>query len=309
MTIISGFNYCLGEKKVLIESLIGENYPEKAIEELVKEGGLKYFYESSFSPLQLACKAVLGFRSKWNYVESDIDTVIYTTLSLFDKTYSDPKEISRFLVETGLEKTKFIGVFGHGCANYHVALELAMSLINSSKATNILIVTADIAGPRPTRIIEPNMAIVSDGAGCVLVSNGLKLGDAYELGPISVKYDAKLALADETVSRTEYFGHVASGVISAVSDTLKQASMKPSNVDRVLVNNYRIPVITMLATICGFKESQLYLDSVAEHAHCFSSDPIIGLSSLGKQPDRSQAILILSTGAESWASTLLYSSL
>jgi|SRR5690554_138421 len=304
MLYISGFTSYTGEKKDILELKNNPEYNQEIIEDLTTCGELKSYRMCEKTPSEMASACVKDFLKKYSLSENDISYVIYATSTLWNEEFSSRDHISNFLIDSGLKSSVPIATFGHGCANFHSALLLAKSIC-ASEHKNILIVTTDKAGSQPTRIISPGVSIASDGAACALVSGNIKLEKAYSIGSIDIQYGAELAKLDPDTSRTEYFEHVAKGVRTSVKNSLAEIHCKPQDIARVYANHYRKPTIEMFTSLCGFKEEQLYLDTLANYGHCFAADPIIMLE---HSKPKSSTSLILGTGTQTWASaTLTYS--
>ena len=304
MIYISGFTSYTGEKKDILELERNPEYNQEIIEDLTTSGKLKSFRVSEKTPSEMASACVKNFLKKYSLSENDISHVIYATSTLWNGEFSSREHISNFLIDSGLTSSVPIATFGHGCANFHSALLLAKSICTSENQ-NVLIVTTDKAGSQPTRIISPGVSIASDGAACALVSGNIKLEKAYSIGSIAIQYGAELAKLDPNTSRTEYFERVAKGVRTSVKNSLAEIHCKPQDIAKVYANHYRKPTIEMFTSLCGFREEQLYLDTLADYGHCFAADPFIMLESAN--PENSIS-LILGTGTQTWAAaTLTYS--
>lgn len=301
MLYISGFTSYTDEKIDILSLKENPKYNQSVIEDLTTCGGLKSFRISEKTPSEMASACVKRFLEKYKIRGCDIDCVIYSTSTLWNEKFSSGDHISNFLIDSKLTSSIPIATFGHGCANFHAALILARNIC-SSENKNVLIVTTDKAGSQPTRIISPGVSIASDGAACALVSGSIKLEKAYSIESISIRYGAELAKLDPDASRTEYFENVAKGVRSSVKSSLEEIHCKPKDISKVYANHYRKPTIEMFTSLCGFREEQLYLDTLADYAHCFAADPFIMLEH--SKPEGGTS-LILGTGTQTWASATL----
>mgnify|MGYP002713059493 CR=1 FL=1 len=305
MSYISGFSSYVGEKTPIADLADAEGYISSNIDELLNNG-LAYYRKSNDLPYELAVSAVQDFSSSKGFDLSEIEVVIYATSTLWKREYSEREQMSDFLIKSGLENAYPIGVFGSGCANFHVALKMASGLVDSGAHQNVLIVTTDVAGGQKTRVIDPNVSIASDGAACALVSADKRMDDAYKVGSVEMLYGSVLAHINPKEARTEYFNEVAKGVKKTIRKTLEMDRLNVSDVSRVVTNNYNVNTLKMFTALAGFSESQLFFECVEDYAHCFASDSIICMNALHGSDASDDVVLVLGTGTQMWAGAMLY---
>ena len=137
---------------------------------IYKKTGIKtrHICETSETALDLAEQACLNVFEEYDINKNDIDYVILCTQS---PDYVIPNNIS--LLHHRLDLNNNIGTleFNHGCSGYIYGLSIAKALLNTSLATNVLLVTADSYSKYIDIDDRANKTIFGDGATATIITN------------------------------------------------------------------------------------------------------------------------------------------
>ncbi len=164
---IKAISYYLPEKTITNQQLC-EIFPDLDVEEIFKKSGVRtrHIVAPGEIASDLAYSSAVKFFEEHDYKPSDIDFLIFCT-EAFD--YIGPS--SACILQDRLGLSKNIGALdiGYGCSGFVYGLSLAKGLIESSQATNVLLLTAEI----PSTVIHPDDAqlrmIFGDGGAATLI--------------------------------------------------------------------------------------------------------------------------------------------
>ena len=82
--------------------------------------------------------------------------------------------------------------------------------------------------------------------------------------------------------------------------------MNANDIDLLITNNYSLNVSRLYSYITGISFEKIYTDTIATHAHCFSSDISINLhhSQRSKLIETGARVLTFSAGPYQWGACI-----
>ena len=163
---IISIEYCYPENKIS-NNILKEKFSDYDFEKFENKIGIKnrYHVDEHTTALDLAINACNKMFKKID--KNSIDFILYCTQS---PDYILPS--SSCILQERLSIKKNIGAidFNLGCSGYTYGILLAKSLIESSSATNVLLITADSYSKYIHPLDKSNLAIFGDAATATLIS-------------------------------------------------------------------------------------------------------------------------------------------
>jgi 3-oxoacyl-[acyl-carrier-protein] synthase-3 len=154
-------DYKLGENKLEVSSLFPEN-----IERLVSKTGVRYVFETSSSPLQLAREALDGILQKYSEIKNEISVIIYVTQT---PDFELPAHSCILQGEFAFNNNMFVTDIHQGCNGFTQGLSLALKYLRPDSYG--LIICADAYRSKLDPADRSTNAVFSDGASVTLISS------------------------------------------------------------------------------------------------------------------------------------------
>ncbi len=307
------------QKKVYLTAIsyeLGDFHSIKEIDELKEKPqvleslltlGLEKYSKSSLTTLELAKKSALNTLEKANISAKDIDLLVYASYSLWDLESPGFVEISRLVDDLGLENAYPIGTFLSGCGNLQTALRMATNFIQSKECKNILIITVDRFSEKQSRIVQPNVSVLSDAAASCILTSSEEVQGEFELLCTSQNMDATIGSLDPNSQSLEILEKIANGTYQAFSKALKSTGKQTKDIGTIITNNYNISVTKSLCASLGFDIYQAYTKNISRFAHASAADNIINLYDFSRENSllSNELILLLGTGPSTWGCSIL----
>jgi 3-oxoacyl-[acyl-carrier-protein] synthase-3 len=300
---ISGISYVLGELESITE-----------IEELQSNAmsmdnflalGLESYAVSVSSPSEMAIEAGRKCLEETGVLPERIDMVIYATETFGSPSFSR-EDIRKFCAALNLRRAYPQGLFLSECANIQTGLRMASDSIISGRSRNVLLVTTDKCMDGDTRILPPNLSILSDGASACLITSE-KPSSGFQVIDTFCWTDPELYFVDPSKNFKEYFQRTLAGVKSVGTTLLENNKLHPTDITGVIVNNYNTSIMYTLVTQIGFTLEQTCLNNLAAFGHAFASDNLINLkthcANINSQKD--DLFLLSASGPTTWGAALV----
>ncbi|MDJ0800855.1 MAG: 3-oxoacyl-[acyl-carrier-protein] synthase III C-terminal domain-containing protein [Calothrix sp. MO_167.B12] len=306
------------QKKVYLTAIsyeLGDFHSIKEIDELKEKPqvletlltlGLEKYSKSYLTTLEMAKKSALATLEKTKISAKNIDLLIYASYSFWDLESPGFIEIGRLIDELGLENAYPIGTFLSGCGNLQTALRMATNFIQSEECKNILIITVDRFSEKQSRIVQPNVSVLSDAAAsCLLTSSEVK--GEFEILCTSQNMDATISSLDPNSQSLEILEKITDGTYQAFEKALKTTGKEAKDIRTIITNNYNISVTKSLCASLGFDIYQAYTKNISRFAHASAADNIINLSDFALENSllSNDLILLLGTGPSTWGCSIL----
>lgn len=306
LAAIGSIRYALGESRPVAGLALAPQHM-RALAALGAKG-VRDYAESTLSPVELACDAARRTLRDARLPAAEVDAVIYATTTFWDERFRKESDVAWMQHELGLSKAYPVGVFLPGCANALVAIRMAANLVQAEGCHHVLVVTTDkvMPGEPARRVMWPDVSVLSDGAASALVSAAGSgewdiLATAQRSAPQMWNVDSASNLAAFLVGTVR-------GAQQTVADLLAKSGLSPAHFGRLITNNYNVPVMSMIASRCGFEPHQVYVDNVARFAHAYAADVLINLHDAACDPDCRRSgshQFLLATGHKNWAAMVL----
>ncbi|MDD4965745.1 hypothetical protein [Halothiobacillus sp.] len=299
--ILSSISYALGSPKP-IEAL-PELSDEPSLLTALRQGGLRNYLEYDGGPLTLARESVQQTLAQDTFSADEIDCVLFATDSL--TTVGGQDALVTFLDELGLENAYPVGVRLSECANFHVGVAVAKSLIKAAQYRNVLLVSVDLArlASPASRIVSGGISVMSDAAASCVISErpveGFIINGSHnhaerslQRGGLAANEELKLRITSHRV---------------LFERLLREAGWRAAQVSRVFPSNFIPAVARMFHMDSGFTAEQIVLENLPRIGHCLGSDGLIGLlDSIARAPiDEGERLVLSGAGPTQLGATLL----
>jgi 3-oxoacyl-[acyl-carrier-protein] synthase-3 len=153
-----------------------------------------------------------------------------------------------------------IGITLNNCTSFLSAISIAVNMVRSGGARNILIVTADKVYDETIRF--NNFALLSDAAASCIVTARPVAG--YHLAASSFR------AADDPIETNH--GRDDSALYQRVfEEVMSQANLTSEQVAQVFCSNIFRSITLIKERKLGFAKKQLFLSNVSKYGHCFSA--------------------------------------
>lgn len=299
---ISGISYKLGELESITE-----------IEELQKTPislenflalGLESYAVSAQAPYEMAIDAAMECLEATGISPNKVDAVIYAT-ETFSRTHFSRNDIRVFCNTLNLKRAYPHGLFLSECANIQTGIRMACNMIQSGEARNVLLVTTDKCMDGESRILPPNLSILSDGASACLIS-AEKPNEGFEIVDTFCWTDPELFFVDPSANFKDFFQRTLAGVKSVGSTLLENNNYHPTEIKGIVVNNYNNSIMYTLVTQVGFTLEQTCLSNLPVFGHAFASDNLINIKTLCSniKSQKDDLFVISASGPTTWGASL-----
>lgn len=267
-------------------------------------GGMASVLVATRTPVEMAVdslRATLGAAAAAGADPSGIATVVWGTTSFTERGwYTD--DISHALTELDLGQADVVGVTLGECGNIGPALRACRALVTETDAP-VLLVCTDAVRPGASRVVAPNVAILSDGAASCLAwaGNGSGTGAGVTVEAIAQASNHRLRALDPNADGMRALRITSKGVALAAQRALAAAGRTPDEVDALLLPNYNASAQALFAQQCGIELARARTPTLASHGHLFAADVLTGLPLLAAEMDHGAVVLAIAAGTCTWA--------
>jgi 3-oxoacyl-[acyl-carrier-protein] synthase III len=275
---------------------------DKGLEQLVSEG-LVSFRESDGTASSLARAAMARTLELVDVPPSSLGALVYCTESFDEDCNADG--MARACRELGMTSAYPIGLFGASCANLHSAIRIVRALIHDQAIDSALVVCAERLPDGRSRVPDPAMSIISDGAVSFVVTATPHPGFRV-LGMAERAVPAALSML-ETEGLMAFLNELHDNLRRVTRANLEGIGKSTKDIARLFTNNYTPAIMESFALVTGFDISQLYLDNASSAGHVGSADTIINLAAHMNSAELrvGDLMFLLVTGPHVWGSIIL----
>jgi 3-oxoacyl-[acyl-carrier-protein] synthase III len=266
--------------------------------------GLAQYASSASSTRELAVEAA---RSSLRAAFAPaIGAFVYATNTLAASNESRD-DLRQFSLDLGISSAIPVGVFAWECANLHLAMRTSADLIATGRTSSVLVATADRCLPGETRILPPNLTVLSDSAASAILSTEPGPSPCFAIVGAGEHSDPSLWKLDVERELQEFYRGTVDGIKAAVAGALASSRMSIGDVSSVITNNYNLSIMRTFAAQIGFDAKRAWTKNLARFGHAYAADNIINLAdmvSAGEVPPGAH-VLLVSSGPTTWGATLL----
>ncbi|MDX1692453.1 MAG: 3-oxoacyl-[acyl-carrier-protein] synthase III C-terminal domain-containing protein [Ketobacteraceae bacterium] len=205
------------------------------------------------------------------------DAVILTTNSFLESPQLRNHRMSELLIELDLGGAIPFCLSFSECANFHSALQIAISLLSQDQFDNILVITADKADSYGERITE--YGVLSDGAASCIITG--------EIAQEAIEHSYRIqSLVQRSVPTPIGERNLASFVYNyrdVFNLSIDKGGIGFDDVTWAIHNNFFAPWQNALKQLLMVDESKVYFDNVHKFGHSFAADNLINLRELEKE--------------------------
>ncbi len=270
MVSVNGIRYVLGESRSI--SSIPELANDEDAIKYLKDRGFDQYRHSDDEPWQLGVEAARQTLEATKLSASDIDHVIYASVSSKNPASSD-MGIGLFAHNMDMLTTPIVGVCFGECTNSMLGLEYAAMLLETGRARSVLLVSTDVACSKEQRMTT-GQTICSDGAAaCVVTLEPLSCGErSFNLLGFAKGYHH---LSRAGMSNPQKTFRDICIVASRCKKTVCSKLDKP--IAMWIPNTANREVAVALSSVLGIPFGEFYLENLPTYAHVFSTDQLINL--------------------------------
>jgi 3-oxoacyl-[acyl-carrier-protein] synthase-3 len=277
---------------------LGELGLDAGAHDALSGGGMESVLVATRTPVEMAVNSLRATLDAAAGVDpGQIATVVWGTTSFTERSwYTD--DISHAVTGLGLGQADVVGVTLGECGNIGPALRACRALVAETGRPALLVCT-DAARPGASRVVAPNVAILSDGAASCLAGAG---------GPASVVVESigqasnhRLRALDPNVDGMRALRITAKGVALAAQRALEAAGRTAAEVGMLLLPNYNASAQALFAQQCGIELGRVRTPTLASHAHLFAADVLTGLPLLAAEATHGDVVLAIAAGTCTWA--------
>lgn len=232
---------------------------------------------------------------------SDVDRVILATSSYAPGRNSD--DLPRVARDLGLREAVPLGVSQGFCTNFTLAFEVAAAFIDSGRARNVLLITADRYESDVARVLRSNAGLGSDGAASCLLTREAVAG--FGLLSVAHAYGPEAIELRESERLVDYVRVYAAGYQLACRRALDAAATSPDMCAALLVPNFSDSVVRNLRELAGFAAARVYRRDVEHFAHCNSVDQLLALATLFPELEPGARLLMTGAGEHLWGAAVV----
>lgn len=262
-------------------------------------GGMESVLVATGTPVEMA---VASLRSSLEAAAAagtdpaEIATVIWGTTSFTERSwYTD--DISHAVTGLGLGQADVVGVTLGECGNIGPALRACRALVGETGRPALLVCT-DAVRAGASRVVPPNVAILSDGAASCLAGAGRA---AVTVESVAQSSNHRLRALDPNLDGVRALRITAKGVALAAQRALEAAGRTPAEVDALLLPNYNASAQALFAQQCGIELDRVRTPTLASHGHLFAADMLTGLPIVAAESRHDAVVLAIAAGTCTWA--------
>ncbi|MEH0020142.1 MAG: 3-oxoacyl-[acyl-carrier-protein] synthase III C-terminal domain-containing protein [Desulfobacter sp.] len=186
---IVAMDYFLPEKERLVSDIFKEEkIPLDAFSKKInflKDTGIETVRVSDELPSELSLKAAKKVLAKANIAPEEIDLLVGFTSIPEDYTGPTWSAIGYVQEKLGMKNAFATAVNTGGCASFHVALEAACALMNSSDDIKTALLVAGDRTPTGNKIYFP-ITVTSDGGGALILKKDHNRGQILGIENYSI---------------------------------------------------------------------------------------------------------------------------
>jgi len=332
---ITHVEYYLPKVDYSNKNLTSKTKDRVAITSIIDKVGIdkKFAAEKKEFSTDLAVRAATKILNKNPELRNDIDFVIFCTQS--------PEHVlpaGSSFIQKSLFPDRFIGAIdvSLGCSGFVYCLSIAQSLIQSSAAKNILLVTADTYskyissenisvrtifgdGASATIIQASNIHESSnyksdygtDGSGIydlIVPGSGLKKTSQIKNENLKPNFIAKIKDLELYMDGPKIFTFALKAVPSTIKETLKKNNLKMEDIDIFILHQANKFMLNTLRKKLGISSDRFYIGLV-DKGNTTSSTIPIALSDAIKEKivKKNMRVLICGFGVGlSWATSVIH---
>lgn len=264
------------------------------VRDVLAAGGMETVLVATRTPVEMAV-ASLGATLQ-DDDPGEIAAVVWATTSFSERSwYTD--DVSHALLGLGLGQTDVIGVTLGECGNLGPALRTCRALVGEA-GRPVLLVCADAVRAGASRVVAPNVAVLSDGAASCLVRPG---AGAVAVEAVAQTSNHRLRELDPQTAGMRTLRITAKGVALAAQRALDAAGRTPAEVTALLLPNYNRSAQALFAQQCGIELSRVRTPTLESQAHLFAGDLLTGLPLVAAELDHDDVVLAIAAGTCTWA--------
>lgn len=258
-----------------------QEFPD--IEKVAKGVGVnqRYVATSSQTAADMAYEAANRLFDEWNIERGSIDFILFATQS---PDYFLPATACVLQERLGIPTTAGAFDFDLGCSGYTYGLSVAQSFVDSSLASNVLLLTGDTISKYlhredKNRILFGDSATATliaaegfaeigkpvygtDGKGCeyIIVKNGAsrhsgKTGHEYVDEQENIRRDDHFYMNGEAV-----FNFTIDRVPKLINDTLQKNGLEKEDIDYYVFHQANKFMLNTIRKVCGIPKEKFYID-------------------------------------------------
>lgn len=300
---LTALSYELGDLAPMTR--IDELRSDSAVLETFSALGLRRYARSDLEPYELARDSARRTLELWGKDASDIDAIIYATNTFGDLRHHRD-DLRRLCCALGTDRAYVAGVFGWECSNLYVALQSAMDRLALGRASHVLVISTDKGLPGESRVLPPNLSLLSDGACSCIVTNVLPERGGFSVLSSHSWSDPRLWEFGQPSDIAEFYRSVE-GVKHTAASALQAAAVAPREVDVMVTNNYNASIMRTYALQAEVALDKVFFGNLARFAHAYAADPLINIADVAATGfSRSGACcLLVFSGPVSWGAAVL----
>jgi 3-oxoacyl-[acyl-carrier-protein] synthase III len=283
---ITALDYYVGHLEPL-ESLAKTPEEEDAINTLTSIG-LRTYSRSDLRVADMAAAAMCKTMERSGVAPADVQAVVFATESQWD--YEPPtvrrrdnsrkfrQDIYKAIWEVGLTNAYPFGVMFSGCGNLVSAVAMASNMVRTQGLENVLVVVSDRQAEGTTRVMFPAVGVVSDAAASCLVTSRPVAG--FIIDDVVLHSNLGLWEADLEGDFGRFLVEMARGLKEMGHKMVAASGRRPADYKYFLPNNYSRSTLRVFCHQLGYRQDQLFLDSVPRVSHTYAADVLINLFEL-----------------------------
>lgn len=264
--------------------------------DVLAAGGMQSVLVATRTPVEMAVASLSATLEQADVDPDELAAVVWATTSFSERSwYTD--DVSHALLGLGLGQTDVIGVTLGECGNLGPALRTCRALVGEA-GRPVLLVCADAVRAGASRVVAPNVAVLSDGAASCLVRPG---AGAVTVEAVAQTSNHRLRELDPRTAGVRTLRITAKGVALAAQRALDAAGRTPDEVTALLLPNYNRSAQALFAQQCGIELSRVRTPTLGSQAHLFAGDLLTGLPLVAAELDHDDVVLAIAAGTCTWA--------
>jgi 3-oxoacyl-[acyl-carrier-protein] synthase-3 len=271
---------------------------DAALLELLYANGLRDYRRAAADPPALAAAALAGTLRRSGLHPRQIDAVVWSSTSFQERPWYTT-DVSATLGELGLATATPYGVTLSECGNLAAGLRIAAGLI-ATGCRHVLFTTADCCPSPHQRLVQPSVAVLSDGAASCLLTTEPR---GFELMSLTQCTNHRARPAPGSVDAVRLMRHNAEGVRRASRGALESAGMTSDAVAQMIPNNLSRTVLELFAAQAGIPLERVFTGNVLGNSHVFAADGLINLAS--SSAGAGEARLLVTNGTCNWGAAVV----
>lgn len=299
---LDSISYTTGE--ILPIDLIPELKANHKLLESFYANGFKFFSESTGSVVEMAIDCANEILNQTELDRSDIDLVIFDSVSHWDSEKFNESTVNQFLLSVGLENSKIVVTSYPACVGFSDLIWQSVNYLESGRFNNILIITANKNRSGSGRVMEDYNSIGSDAAaGCIIsTKNGNFLIKDFEFStePKFSNYSFpadSLTWAIDILDRFSY----------SINSVIQRSNLILNEIDLFSFDNVNPSYLRIQLEEYGIGDEKVYFENFSRLAHTYAADNFINLADIiaKKNIPHQAKILVHNASHMAWGVLLL----